>query len=279
MQIRNRLNEQQSSAIYTKEKLLHQHKEEVTRIDSRIHELQQRLRKQKMLEQQMSEHSGVNVIKNSEAHNPANTGTKLNGIMKSNVNPYKDKFVYDKTEENSGIKRELNNNYGQFDDYNLPIVVSSDHKGTLSSNSQYHKQQLPQYLNSVSDPSVSTKVSSNPAGFNMDQVTASHHRADEVQSASRQPYKSPHDLAGHKVSPSASSHKEQSKPVPGLHPVISISEEERQAGSGQSSPATSETDNDKSQAKGEEVWAQASFILHIILHGTCQFYLAHHFPC
>ncbi|XP_059159043.1 apoptosis-stimulating of p53 protein 1-like [Physella acuta] len=247
--IRNRLNEQQSNAIYTKEKLLHQHKEEVTRIDSRIIELQQRLRKQKMLEQQMAEHGGGNVIKNSETQNSANTGTKLNGIMKTGVNPYKDKFVYDKTEENTGIKRELNNNYGQFDDYNLPVVVSSDHKGTLSSNSQYHKQHPSSYLNSVSEPSLSTKVSSNPAGFNKDQLTSSQHRTDDAPSG--QAYKSPHDLAGHKVPPSASSPKEQGKP--GLHPVISISEEERQAGSGQSSPATSETDNDKSQSKGEEV--------------------------
>lgn len=68
LQIRNKLNEQQNSKLNKHREMLNQRKEEISKMDNRIHELQERLKKKRA--QQAEQRKNLDNKKLDANHNP-----------------------------------------------------------------------------------------------------------------------------------------------------------------------------------------------------------------
>ncbi|GFR82601.1 apoptosis-stimulating of p53 protein 1 [Elysia marginata] len=293
--IRNKLNEQQSNTISAKEKMLNQRREEVARMDARIKELQQRLKKRQAQELQMKQQQQRQT--QEQAKNSATSGTLKNDVGSNSsgkfgappgrsvatVEPYiqyapqhiaKDD-LYSKSLGGKFYKQdpkyqtlparvkpmprsgdgggnskptkpvEMNNNSELIEEYQLPTVVpvrtSANTPGTG------------QVLDTASIGKDSR--SGDPAYQNVN--VAFPHQTPNLRPASKQqtsggqgsaqtffPNK-PHLQSQHPAFLGAgdgTTHTKSTGPMP-FNPIINIHEEERQAGSGQSSPASSEASN------------------------------------
>ncbi|XP_012943104.1 apoptosis-stimulating of p53 protein 2 [Aplysia californica] len=168
--IRNKLNEQQTQAIAAKEKLLSQRREEVTRMDARIHELQQRLKKRRSQEQQSanqntskkqavpaapgshSHHHGVGVggpnvatVEPYIQYAPQDvvkddSFTKTGGFLKQDPKyqtlPSHVKFVVPpgRASDSQQKQVEMNNNNQLIEEYPLPTVLPANTHNKMSQN-------------------------------------------------------------------------------------------------------------------------------------------------
>ncbi|KAH9509365.1 hypothetical protein Btru_046849 [Bulinus truncatus] len=287
--IRNKLNEQQSNTIITKEKLLVQRKEEVARMDLRIHELQQRLKKKKSQEQATAQNKVNNVIPNNKLSGGQNMEHygQISPHNQVTGGPGKHDFRYQNVKINAATRpefenrfskiQEMNNNSEAIEEYKLPTVLPSDNsssklKGHLPPSSTPQQQPLNQ-------PPVPARNNS----FGKANIDHARSVMDQTGQPVQQSKKEPRPLplvAGKSVGPGQKflptpppRHPMTVSTVAGdagkqltavssaghavsgtsLHPVININEEERQAGSGQSSPASSEASTSSSGVKGDEV--------------------------
>ncbi|CAL1529424.1 unnamed protein product [Lymnaea stagnalis] len=291
--IRNKLNEQQTNTIAAKEKLLSQRKEEVTKMDSRIHELQQRLKKRRSQEQAAAQHKANN---GKSGNRPITAQNIISGDTRSpqivvkddtqsggSANPdvwYQNVQVFPSGQVGVDLKlskpQELNNNVDLIEEYTLPTVLPIDNNGSNIKNQASHSSSQPSHSSSQLTQSTtrssfgkSNQVLPRPVIDNKNQPNTVSQPGKKEDPAIKGPGPKfppagvgrPHrplvsltgagDGASHgKQSPSAGPHSGSSS-----HPIININEEERQAGSGQSSPASSEASNSSGglQIKGDEV--------------------------
>ncbi|RUS83016.1 hypothetical protein EGW08_009204 [Elysia chlorotica] len=285
--IRNKLNEQQSNTISAKEKMLNQRREEVARMDARIRELQQRLKKRQAQELQMKQQHQKQV--QEQANSTAGSANQVNDVGNNSnskfgapagrsvatVEPYiqyapqhivKDD-LFSKSMGGNFLKQdpkyqtlparvkpmprngdgggnnrptksiEMNNNSEHIDDQ-LPTVVS-DRKTSDLTSANDRRPVDPAYQN-VMVPFPQPAPHSRPA---TKQQTPFGQGSTQMffpdKSSHGQPQHHPAFVGGGDGMP------HQTKPAGSLpfNPIINIHEEERQAGSGQSSPASSEASN------------------------------------
>nr|WKY18140.1 apoptosis-stimulating of p53 protein 1 [Onchidium reevesii] len=319
--IRNKLNEQQSNTIAAKEKLLNQRREEVTRMDARIHELQQRLKKRRLQEQQAamqnqsnksntkpnSQHPGSNNVATVEPYiqyapydvvkddSFTKTGLFTKQDPKYQTLPSNVKFIPPgkSLEELKASKPfEMNNNTEMIEEYKLPTVLPVDKSSHFNKNvpnhsSAYQPQQVQvtrsngsegkltprQVSDSILPNNQNTnamaKLSTQKPTGGQTTVTGSKFFAPSAGQPISGPGQTPRPTAqftgagdglGHGAVISGAGgapNQGQIGPHPmsstSPHPIININEEERQAGSGQSSPASSEGSSNSSgglQVKG-----------------------------
>lgn len=268
--IRNKLNEQQTNTIAAKEKLLTQRKEEVTKMDSRIHELQQRLKKRRSQEQAAAQHkanskpgnqpSAQNIVSN-DTFSPLKDDTKISVATKPDP-WYQNVQVFpgDKVGVDLKLSRpqELNNNVDLIEEYKLPTVLPIDSNGSNIKNQHSHNISQPT-TQPTNTSSKSNQIVPRPGLDNKNLLNTSTQPGKKegqglklLPAGISQPPRPHVSLTG---AGDGVSHGKQLPPGSSLHPIININEEERQAGSGQSSPASSEASNSSGglQVKGDEV--------------------------
>ncbi|XP_055880116.1 apoptosis-stimulating of p53 protein 1-like isoform X4 [Biomphalaria glabrata] len=285
--IRNKLNEQQSNSILAKEKLLSQRKEEVARMDMRIQELQQRLKKKKSQELANAQNKVSNVLpsnklsgQNVEQYGQYSPQNQLTGGQTKQDFHYQNVKinVSGKPEFDNKFSKtlEMNNNNEAVEEYKLPTVLPMDSSSTKMKGS-YLAPSISKQQSSVQPPIPARNNSFGKA--NIDYVrpaaepTSQHNYPLRKEARPLPVIAGKPAIAGQKFVPlppprqpvSSGAAGDTGKQLPNiqssvpampgtsLHPVININEEERQAGSGQSSPASSEASNSSTVVKGDEV--------------------------
>uniref|UniRef100_A0A0B7A191 SH3 domain-containing protein n=1 Tax=Arion vulgaris TaxID=1028688 RepID=A0A0B7A191_9EUPU len=290
--MRNKLNEQQTNMIATKEKLLNDRREKVALMDVRIHKLQQRLKKRQLQEQQAGV-QGSKVVKYNSQHptsssvmavEPYNQYLSQNNqndlYTRSGELPKQDSryqiLPSDSKSSNPSVphvdsttKRQDVNISEQVDEYKLPVVLPVDnskiyaekvarqnnhsytqrppppersskpytmHNFDINHNSNIQKLGLVQY--SSTKPTTAGShffpVSGNGVGEQQETTYMSNIGGGGDGVDSNSAGRDSSSLVSGMLPPSATSSSS-------IHPIINISDEERQAGSGQSSPASTES--------------------------------------
>lgn len=285
--MRNKLNEQQNVTIAAKEKLLNQKREEVAHMDARIHELQQRLKKRQLQEQQAgvqgsrvtklnSQHPVQNSVASLEPHSQFSVldkGDAGSGLTKQHPRfqsvPVNTKFSSsgDLPEELQSIEKQEGHVSDQVEEYKLPTVVPLSNSVNFSKNTPIFPQQSAPSTRQgrleqdtvVQEGVVSHNTNSAKIGPPFFKPPSGGSRFFPVSTAGTVQQQRPVvSLTGagdnnnsHSTGPAGSDslHSVQTLLQPPVtsssssssHPIINISDEERQAGSGQSSPASSES--------------------------------------
>ncbi|GFO35358.1 Apoptosis-stimulating of p53 protein 1 [Plakobranchus ocellatus] len=291
--IRNKLNEQQSNTISAKEKMLNQRREEVARMDARIRELQQRLKKRQAQELQMKQQQEQKRdpgTRSNQRNDTSNSYNNAPGRNVATVEPYiqyapqqvaKDD-LYSKTFGGNFLKQdpkyqtlparvkpvphsvdsssggrgtkpvEMNNNSEVIEEYQLPTVLPGEANtrlneqesnqrnttpagrvpDTLAGRNHHHIPEQPGQVTyeNVAGPLLQLKPVPKPGSVSQESVYFPEGNKTQQQQLSHPAFAGAGDGVSYR------------KPVGSLplNPVINIEEEERQAGSGQSSPASSE---------------------------------------
>lgn len=263
LMIRNKLNEQQNSKMAANRELLMKRKDEVARMDNRIHELQMRLKKKRAMNSEMIE-------KNKNQINKTNTVNKTSRPAPTiaAVEPYVPETTT--TEEQAGFGKkdpkyqslppssklsysdkgnrvgERNNNSVDYssrryeqdktEEYSIPLVVSVDSNNKpipngVPSPKQSPKGQPPPY-SSAHSVSVPQSVPSSSTSNNSHQGPSVPARSVLSNLAPR-PFGSTYSTA---IVPNRGTGG-----VPNEQPQLDMLEEVRQSGSGQSSPGSVES--------------------------------------
>lgn len=283
MQIRNKLNEEQNNTIAAKENVLREQKEKVISMDNRIQELQQRLKKRKLQEDQNSQAfkqaNKSNAKQNKAGKQPEFGSNETKGMY--GTDPYIQYAPQDVAKDDSytrsgsftkqdpkyqtlpsnvkltpvpkstsgnAISRtqpnEVNNNNDGLEEYKLPTVLPTNPNtfAPVNNNNQNLPNQQP-----LKSPRFNNNDFSKPNQNYIPQPMSRHGARDKPNVVVYQGAPKP-NLPNHSNEPP--DHRKVPLPDPlsargdhsvsSSHPVISINEEERQAGSGQSSPASSE---------------------------------------
>lgn len=275
--IRNKLNEQQSNTISAKEKMLNQRREEVARMDARIKELQQRLKKRQAQELQIRQqqqgqgqeqtHSD-NQKKDGGNHSSGKYGTPP-GRSVATVEPYIQYAPQHIAKDDMYSKSLGSNFYKQDPKYQtLPARVKpmprngdggnnarpSKHMEMNNNSELIEEYQLPTVVPARTNANTAdtgkildtAPVNESRSGVTPYQNVSYPHPTALIRPASNTHSKPPvlhtHQHPASIGAGDGPPHAKLAGSVP-FNPIINIHEEERQAGSGQSSPASSEASN------------------------------------
>ncbi|CAG5121973.1 unnamed protein product, partial [Candidula unifasciata] len=272
LMMRNKLNEQQSNTITNKEKLLKERREKIAAMDAKIHELHQQL-KQKQQQQQQSSAQSNKAIKLNGQH-PQNGGVaptrvphqsqdakESGGFAKHDMrNQALQSDI--KSGENYSTKQQDTNRNELIEEYKLPGVLPVDNSASLHQNLPrqsfgYSNKPPPPARTSKStgilpDSVPNQNINISKTGQTPNSVSGlamfgSHFFPAGQQQKSLTSLGGAGDSSGQNggfpdsdASNSAPRFFQTPTSSSSL-PSINISDEERQAGSGQSSPACSES--------------------------------------
>ncbi|XP_041351520.1 apoptosis-stimulating of p53 protein 1-like isoform X2 [Gigantopelta aegis] len=267
---RNKLNDEQSNKLSAQRELLFHKKDEASKMDVRIQELQQRIKKRRS---QQNEHAQQNKnILNQNKYPGRPPGTNI-----AAVEPYVQQVIKDTTQDdlckNAGFMKKdpkyqsLPSNTKFTGDKNSVSEPSKE----LNNNERTEDKQLPSGVHSdfyrrkhdlngpKSGPSMNGPLSADSQGGkiqNGDQ-SAAFGQENKVSSANSQgpPKFNVTNIAKYAPRPFGSTYSTTvlAGRLPGQslqQPVINITEEERQAGSGQSSPASSDSSQNSPNSRG-----------------------------
>lgn len=247
LQIRNKLNEQQNSKLNKHREMLNQRKEEISKMDNRIHELQERLKKKRA--QQAEQRKNLDNKKLDANHNPRPSNV-------AQVEPY---IQLRKSPDAIHNEADLKSNFAKQD----PKYQTLPSNAKLTSPTKSDSEQNNNNIHNKQEPKPPERPPRLDTGNSNGPVTSSQVSESVIKAAQRyQPAVSA--SSGHPVKPpppprSANTGLTYFTPRPygstysssvlanraqnqGLAngPTINVQEEIRQGGSGQSSPASSE---------------------------------------
>lgn len=247
LMIRNKLNEQQNSKLNKHREMLNQRKEEISKMDNRIHELQERLKKKRA--QQAEQRKNLDNKKLDANHNPRPSNV-------AQVEPY---IQLRKSPDAIHNEADLKSNFAKQD----PKYQTLPSNAKLTSPTKSDSEQNNNNIHNKQEPKPPERPPRLDTGNSNGPVTSSQVSESVIKAAQRyQPAVSA--SSGHPVKPpppprSANTGLTYFTPRPygstysssvlanraqnqGLAngPTINVQEEIRQGGSGQSSPASSE---------------------------------------
>ncbi|KAL4237493.1 hypothetical protein ACF0H5_002208 [Mactra antiquata] len=260
LQIRNKLNEQQNNKMATNRELLAKRKDELTRMDNRIHELQMRLKKKRAMGGENADQNKNQLNKINQSNRPVHRAAPNVAAIEPYVQepqpgstgfgkqdpkyqslPPSSKFMY--PEKNR--QREANNNSvnkldgEKADEYTIPLVVSVDSNNRTMQNGIPSPKQSP-VGRSQTNPNYPVVTSSSlqiPQSVPSNaRVSNAPHGRSGVSHFTAKPY-------GTTYSSSVIPPTRGMAGVPNEQHPYDLQDEVRQSGSGQSSPGSVESLN------------------------------------